>query len=103
MIRRPFPGEAVDEIPRLPFPSGPYDCCNKDQPPTGPTTPTLFYLDLTGYGETLQPGYLKIYSDSSWEKYGGIDTVNGTAYVSTVREWTARCLITPCHRPVCRI
>jgi len=66
------------------FPLALLIACNKDQPPTGPTTPTWFYLDLTGYGETLQPGYLKIYSDSSWEKYGGIDTVNGTAYVSTV-------------------
>lgn len=58
--------------------------CNKDQAPTAPATSPWFYLDFTGYGEALQPGYLKVYSDSSWEEYGGIDTVNGTAYVSAL-------------------
>ena len=27
------------------FPLALMIACNKDQPPTGPTTPTLFYLD----------------------------------------------------------
>jgi hypothetical protein len=58
--------------------------CNKDQAPTAPAASPWFYLDFTGYGEALQPGFLKVYSDSSWEEYGGIDTVNGTAYVSTL-------------------
>lgn len=58
--------------------------CTKGETPTGPTTPAWFYFDFTGYGETLEPNYIKIYSDSSWEKYRGIDTVKGTGYISAI-------------------
>jgi hypothetical protein len=66
--------------------------CTKDGTLTGPSAPTetpivpppaqtWYYVDFTGYGELLEPNYLKAYSDGSWEKYGGIDSVNGTAYL----------------------
>ncbi len=58
--------------------------CTRNDVPTGPDNQSWFYLDFTGYGESLVPGYLKVYSDSSWEQYGGIDTVNGTAFVTVL-------------------
>jgi hypothetical protein len=58
------------------------DGCTQNNPPTAPDAQSWFYLDFTGYGETMGPGYLKVFSDSSWEEYYGIDTVNGTGYVS---------------------
>lgn len=57
------------------------NACTQNNP-TGPAPQAWFYLDFTGYGEKIEPGYVKVYSDSSWEEYGGIDTVNGTAYLS---------------------
>jgi hypothetical protein len=75
--------------------------CTKDGTPTGPSGPThtpvdpppaatWFYVDLTGYREDLGPGYAKVYSDSSWEKYGGIETVKGTAYLAILVSDSAR-------------
>jgi len=58
--------------------------CTSGDIPVGIINPPFFYFDFTGYGEKLEPGYIKVYSDSSWDKYLGIDTVNGTAYVSTI-------------------
>jgi hypothetical protein len=58
--------------------------CNKALTPTGPDTGPWYYFDLTGYGETLGPGYFKVFSDSTWQKYAGIDTLMGTAYVSVI-------------------
>jgi hypothetical protein len=58
--------------------------CNKASTPTGPDTGPWYYFDLTGYGETLGPGYLKVFSDSTWQKYAGIDTLLGTGYVTVL-------------------
>jgi hypothetical protein len=41
--------------------------CNKASTPTGPDTGPWYYFDLTGYGETLGPGYLKVHGKSTRE------------------------------------
>jgi len=69
--------------------------CNQAATPTGPATGPWYYFDFTGFGETLGPGYLKVFSDSSWEKYAGIDTLQGTAYVSVLSSDSTISLYTP--------
>ena len=59
-------------------------------PTVPPPAPTWYYVDLTGYSEALEPNYMKVYSDGSWEKYGGIDFVNGKAYLAIVASDTTR-------------
>ncbi len=58
--------------------------CNQAATPTGPANGSWYYFDFTGYGEALEPGYLKVFSDSTWQKYAGIDTLMGTAYVTVL-------------------
>lgn len=60
--------------------------CNNASGPTGPDNGPWYYFDFTGYGEDLSPGYFKVYSDSTWQKYAGIDTVLGTAYVAVLAD-----------------
>jgi len=75
--------------------------CTKDGTLTGPSAPaenptvppptqTWYYVDFAGYGEALEPNYMKVYSDGSWERYGGIDNVNGMAYLVIVASDTTR-------------
>ena len=68
--------------------------CSNDEGPVEPrtasteyTTPkdpgppaTAYSFDFTGYGETLEPGYSKTFSDGSWNKYVGMETVGGKTY-----------------------
>ena len=58
--------------------------CGSNDIPVGIINPPFFYFDFTGYGEKLEPGYVKVYSDSSWDRYLGIDTVNGAAFIATL-------------------
>jgi hypothetical protein len=58
--------------------------CNKADIPIGFISGPPFKFAFTGFGETLEPGYLKVFSDSSREQYRGIDSVNGTLYLSTI-------------------
>ena len=80
-----------------------FGCANDDGPvgPTGPGTsdgtphetnpaPGAYSFDFTGYAETLEPGYVKTYSDGSWNRYAGKEVVNGTTYLAVDADNGAR-------------
>jgi len=64
--------------------------CTTGENTVGIINPPSFKFDFTGYGERLEPAYVKIFSDSSWEEYGGVDTVKGTGYLSTLTNDSSR-------------
>jgi len=56
---------------------------NVDSPVT-PEIPVVRKVYLPLYGERNDSTYIKVFSDSSWIKYGGWRTVNGNSYLSIV-------------------
>jgi hypothetical protein len=68
--------------------------CSEEGPPTGPvgTTETRidppplapYYMDFSGYGESVEPGFIKVYSDGAWDKYAGVQIVKDRTYKTIV-------------------
>jgi hypothetical protein len=56
--------------------------CSKDDSPV--STPPPRTIRLIDYGSTLDSAYYKKWSDSSWEKFNRIVTVNGITYATTI-------------------
>ena len=65
-------------------------CANPVAPPRPPDG-----LNLSGYGITLGPGYIKVWSDSSWSKFNGMDTVHGVVYYTEMTSDSAVYYYTP--------
>ena len=54
--------------------------CNQNSAPTAPQQAIKDTLTMNGYGEAVDSSYYKVWSDSSWEAFGGDTTINGTTY-----------------------
>ncbi len=53
-------------------------CAKHGNPVSAPQAPVE--LDIARYSSSLASGYFKVWSDSSWERYAGTDTVYGIMY-----------------------
>ncbi|MBI5214702.1 MAG: hypothetical protein HY960_03010 [Ignavibacteriae bacterium] len=59
--------------------------CSEDEQPSGPPPPPPpKKISVRGYGALLESSYYKIWSDSSWEKFNRLITVNRVLYATTI-------------------
>lgn len=57
--------------------------CKKENSPVSTLTPQRI-MALAGYGFVIDSSFDRVWSDSSWEKFNQIVTVNGTTYVTVI-------------------
>lgn len=61
-----------------------FSCKKEDSPVSTPTPPPPKIILLTGYGSSIDSSFYKMWSDSSWERFNRIVTVNGITYVTVI-------------------
>lgn len=58
--------------------------CKKENSPVSNQTSTQKTMAIYNYGYYLDSAYYKMWSDSSWEKFNQVTTINGKTYVTTI-------------------
>ena len=56
--------------------------CGETTSPSGSNTGKTITMD--GYGSYIEPAYYKVWSDSSWEEFGRITTIDSVVYATIV-------------------
>jgi hypothetical protein len=59
-------------------------CCDKEDSPVSGQTDNQKKISVYAYGSSLDSAYYKVWSDSSWEKFGQIVILNSIVYVTVV-------------------
>jgi hypothetical protein len=58
--------------------------CNMEDTPVSSKTSIQKTINIYAYGSSLDSAYYKMWSDSSWEKFNQVTSVNGKNYVTTL-------------------
>lgn len=58
--------------------------CNKEETPESP--PQQRTLLLSGYGSSIDSSYYKVWSDSTWEKFNRLVTIDSVTYTTVVTD-----------------
>lgn len=57
--------------------------CKKENSPVSASTQQKIML-IAGYGSVIDSSFYRVWSDSSWEKFNQIVTINGTTYYTVI-------------------
>lgn len=61
--------------------------CDKKDSPVSDQTDEQRKISVYAYGSSLDSVYYKVWSDSSWDKFGQVIIINDTVYVTTVNNY----------------
>lgn len=61
-----------------------FSSCKKSENNPVEPEPEIKYMFLEGYGSLIDSFYYKQWSDSSWEKFNRVTTINGRTYVTII-------------------
>jgi hypothetical protein len=62
-------------------------CCDKEEFPASGQTDNQKKISVSAYGASLDSAYYKVWSDSSWEKFGQVVILNSMVYVTAINSY----------------